>query len=202
MGTIANGSVEDAAEALSGYDLEPPVRPFSLPDEGGINNRIRGVPTDAGAFVWKTYLADRDPAAIRYEHRLLAWLTRQRLPFATPDAVPTEAGETLSRTPDGAHWQALFPYLPGKPLDRTDPATIEAFGTALAELHGALARYPLDPVPDISSYTALHEIHPAVPAPSALTPSDFGMEAGAAGDATLTRWRSMLDETYAVIAGR
>jgi homoserine kinase type II len=201
MESAAHGTTDTVAGALAPYDLAPPVRVLPLADAGGINNRVRVVRTGAGTFIWKTYLAGRAPATIRYEHRLLAWLTEQPLSFATPAAIPTRAGDTLCRTPDDRHWQALFPLLPGEPLDRNDPAIIEAFGAALGELHATLARYPQDPVPDISSYAALHEIHPAVPDPYALTPGDFGLEPGSAGDAMVARWRRLLDEAYAFIAG-
>lgn len=191
----------NVAEALADYDLTPPVEVSPLPHATGINNRIRVVRTGAGTFIWKTYLARRDPAAIRYEHRLLTWLARQTLSFATPRPVPTRSDDTLCPTPDGPEWQALFTHLPGQHLDRNDPALIEAFGAALAELHTVLARYPMDPVPDITEYAVLDGIHPAVSDPSALSAEDFGLPPSAASDDIVRRWRALLDTTNAFIAG-
>lgn len=202
MSDTALDNTDSTAMALARYDLPLPVRAFALPDAGGINNRIRGVRTGAGTFVWKTYLANRDPAAIRYEHRLLTWLAQQPLSFATPAAIPTRTGDTLCLTPDGTHWQALFTYLPGRPIDRNDPALIESFGAALAELHEALRGYPMDPAPHIAEYAALHQIHPAVPDPYALTSRDIGIPQLAVSDAVLARWHALLDATHAFIAGR
>lgn len=91
-------------DALATYDLTPPVEIFLLPDAGGINNRIRGVRTGAGMYIWKSYLGHREEAMIRDEHRLLAWLVRQPLAFEVPSAIPTRTGDTLRRTPDGAGW--------------------------------------------------------------------------------------------------
>jgi len=190
-----------AVAALADYDLQPPVHLFALPDARGINNRIRGVRTGAGTLVWKTCLAHRDPTAIRYEHRLLAWLAAQTLSFATPYAMPTRVGETLLRTPNGAYWQALFTYLPGDHLDLNDPALIESFGAALAELHGALRRYPMDAVPGMAGYTALGQIHPAVPDPYALTRDELAEGADAGSDDVRGRWHALLDATRAFIDG-
>src|SRR4051812_14686355 len=126
MSGQARNETKDAADALAAYALTPPLAVVALSDASGINNRIRIVRTGAGTFIWKTYLARRDVAAIRYEHRLLTWLAGQMLSFTTPRPIPTRAGDTLCRTPDGAEWQALFTYLPGRHLDRNDPALIEA----------------------------------------------------------------------------
>lgn len=199
--TGANDAIDATVEALAAYDLRPPVRLFALPDARGINNRNRGVQTSAGTFVWKTYLAHRSPAAIRYEHRLLAWLASQTLPFATSHALPTQAGDTLCRTPDDAHWQALFTYLPGAHLDLNDRTLIASFGAALAELHGALQRYPMDPAPGITEYAALHEIHPAVPDPYALTQAELAAGADAGREDVRWRWHALLDATRAFIDG-
>lgn len=201
MQDTAQEDTDHPAEALAVYDLKPPVQAFALPDAGGINNRTRGVRTGAGPFVWKTYLAHRAPAAIRYEHRLLAWLAQQPLSFATPCAIPTWAGDTLCRTLDSTLWQALFIFLPGRPLDRSNLAHIEAFGAALAELHGVLRGYPMDPVPDLTAYAVLEQIHPAIPDPYALTPGDFGLPPSVASNDVLARWRTLLDATRAFIAG-
>jgi len=200
-GAVNEDEADATAAALADYDLQPPVTIFALPEARGINNRIRGVRTGAGTFAWKTYLAHRDVAAIRYEHRLLAWLAEQKLSFATSYAMPTKDGDTLCRTPDDAHWQALFTYLPGDHLDLNDPALIESFGAALAELHGALRRYLMDAVPGMAGYTALGQIHSAVPDPYALTRDELAEGADTGSDDVRGRWHALLDAMRAFIDG-
>jgi homoserine kinase type II len=177
---------------LDAYDLMPPIEIWTLPGAIGINNHVRSVRTGAGAFVWKRYLSHRDPAVIRYEHRLLAWLAGQDLSFATPLPIPTRTGDTLSPAPDGAGWQALFAWLPGGHLDRDDPAQIEAFGAALGELHGVLARYPLERRPGFGDFAALGHIHPNLPDLFNLTPDHLGLPPTDASLALLAWWRETL----------
>ncbi len=191
----------DAADVLAAYDLVPPVEAFTLPGAVGINNHVRGVRTGTGDVVWKTYLSQRDPATIRYEHRLLAWLAGQSLSFATPLPVPTRTGDTLSPTPDGAGWQALFAWLPGAHLDRDDPALIEAFGTALGELHDTLRRYPADRHPGFDDYAALDRIHPHVPDPFGLTPDHLSLPPTDTNLALLAWWRATLGDLRPFIDG-
>lgn len=186
---------------LAHYDLTPPVEAYILPDAGGINNRIRGVRTGAGTFIWKTYLTHPDAETIRYEHQLLVWLAGQGLSFATPRAVPTRTGDTLCPTADGAGWQALFPYLPGIPTNRNDPAMIEAVGAALGELHRVLARYPITPRPGLDVFSALDHIHLAVPNAFTLIPAHLGLPSTDANDDLLAWWRATLDTVRAFIAG-
>lgn len=192
---------DDLTEIVARYDLIPPIETFVLPNAGGINNRIRGVRTGTDTFVWKMYLSHPDADTIRYEHRLLAWLAGQGLSFATPRALTTRAGDTLCRTPGGTGWQALFPYLPGEPTNRNDPAVIEAVGAALGELHGLLARYPTSRRPGIERLGVLDHIHPAVPAPFTLTPAHLHLPPTAANDALLAWWRATLDTVRAFITG-
>ncbi|MGI8856116.1 MAG: phosphotransferase [Thermomicrobiales bacterium] len=191
----------DAADGLASYDLTQPVEIFALSGAVGINNHVRGVRTGAGDFAWKTYLSHRDPATIRYEHRLLAWLAGQSLPFATPLPVPTRSGDTLSPTPDGTRWQALFAWLPGAHLDRDDPALIKAFGAALGELHGALARYPSERRPGFDDYAALNHLHPNIPDSFALTPAHLGAPPTDANTALLAWWRETLNTLRVFIDG-
>ncbi len=193
--------MENDARALAHYDLAPPIEIFILPNAGGINNRIRGVRTGAETYVWKTYLTHRNPAVIRYEHRLLRWLAAQPLSFATPVPLPTRTGETLCPTEEGEGWQALFSYLPGVPLDCNDPALIEALGVALGELHDTLRRYPMDPLPGLDCYAALDHIHPAVPDPFRLTPALLGLPSTTRSEALFDWWRETVRDLQVFIDG-
>lgn len=184
--------------ALAAYDLTPPVAIFALAAVG-TNNRTVGVRTGAGDFIWKAYQTFTDPAVLRYEHRLLHWLADQNLSFAVPTPVPDRSGETLSAT--GAGWQALFPFLPGQRPDRRDPLQLAAAGAALGELHVALARYPATRRPNVPAYGDLDRIHPAVPAPEALTPRDFGLSGAPPHDELIAWWRDALRRLRAFGAG-
>ncbi len=188
----------DPAPLLADYDLAPPVEVFGLTGVG-TNNRIVGVRSGAGDFVWKLYQTFGDPASLRYEHDLLIWLAEQGLSFAVPAPSPGRSGETLYRTDAG--WQALFPLLPGEQTDRRDLAQVEAGGAALGELHGVLARGPATPRPDIPSSGDLDRIHPAVPAPEGLTRRDFGLPDESPHDEMLAWWRQHLRGLRAFVAG-
>ncbi len=192
------GTLPDLAPLLAAYDLTPPVAVFALPNVG-TNNRIVGVRTGAGDFVWKLYQTFDDPAPLRYEARLLAWLARQPLSFAVPAPLAGRSGDTLYPTDGG--WQALFPLLPGGQPDSRDLAQVEAAGAALGELHGALACYPATPRPNIPSYGDLDHIHPAIPTPEALTARDFGLAGEPASDRLLAWWREHLRGLRSFIAG-
>lgn len=191
----------DAADALASYDLTPPIESFALPGAIGINNHVRGLRTGAGTLIWKTYLSHRDPAAIRYEHRLLTWLAGQSLSFATPLPISTRTGDTLAPTPDGAGWQALFAALPGAHLDRDDPALIAAYGAALGELHRALAHAPPGDRPGLNDFAALDRFHPNVPDPYALAPGQIGAPPTEANTDLLAWWREALQGLRAFLDG-
>jgi homoserine kinase type II len=191
----------DAEDLLARYDLTPPVEMFTLPGAIGINNHVRGVRTGAGRFIWKRYLSHPDPAVIGYEHRLLMWLAGQPLSFATPLPIPTRTEDTLSPTPDGAGWQALFAWLPGAHIDRDDPALIEAFGAALGELHTVLARYPPDQRPGFHDFASLDRFHPRVPDPFTLTPDDLHVPPTETNADLLGWWRETLGGLRAFLDG-
>lgn len=179
---------------LAAYALTPPLTIAPLTAGAGINNRVRVVRTGAGQFLWKGYLTHADPARILAEHRLLGWLAGASLPFGTPRPLATRNGETLRPSPAGTGWQALFPWLPGTPLDRRDPDTIAALGAALGVLHGALAALPADLCPTWASNGTLAAIHPRVPNPATLTPRDLGLPDGAPHRAALAEWRATVRE--------
>ncbi|MEZ4707777.1 MAG: phosphotransferase [Caldilineaceae bacterium] len=152
---------------LNHYALTPPIREALLPS-AGTNNHNRGLRTGAGDYVWRTYRTHTDAATILYEHELLAWLNRQPLSFAVPAPVRMKDGQTLGCNEAG--FQALFPWLPGAPSDRADPAHMWAVGAALGELHTVLRCAPSTSRPGMFGYAVLEKIHPALPEPWALTP--------------------------------
>ncbi len=177
-------SIDEIARAT--YSLSPPFTEFRLAGVG-LNNRALGIRSAEGDFIWKIYQTHADPATIRYEHRLLAWLDRRDLSFAVPSPVRTQSGDSLVPTPQG--WGALFKLLPGEQPDRRCIDHVRAFGAALGELHCALVTCPRRARPGLHGYAALRHVHPAVPDPFALTPTDLGLPATAGLRDLLARWR-------------
>lgn len=195
----SSGSWE--VDDLAAYRLMPPLTIAPLGGPGGINNQVRIVRTGAGRFLWKGYLTHADPAPILAEHLLLDWLAGAGLSFAIPALVPTREGATLLPAPGGAGWRALFAWLPGAPLDRRDPATIAALGSALGVLHGALADLPADRRPALSLNGDLTRIHPLIADPCALTPTALGLPEAMPHTEQLATWRATLAELGAFLAG-
>jgi homoserine kinase type II len=185
------------APALAAYDLAPPVELSPL--SGGTNNPVLLVRTGAGEFVWKGYATQADRAAILNEHRLLGWLADRGLSFAVPAPVPARDGETLCPAPGG--WQALFVRLPGSRPDSRDPAQIEMLGTALGELHTALAAHPHTPRPGGVQYGDLDRIHHRVPDPYTLTPTALGLPDAPPYAALIGWWREALGQVRAFADG-
>lgn len=176
---------------LCAYPLTPPLAEFVL-SGAGINNRTVGIRSGAGDFIWKVYQTHADPAAIRYEHRLLTWLAQRDLSFAVPAPMRTVDGDTLVFTAGG--WGALFPLIPGAPPDQGQIESIRAVGAALGELHCALAEYPPEPRPHVHGYGDLRHVHPAIPDPLALTPAELGLPATPELVDLLARWRADMAE--------
>ncbi len=180
--------------ALAAYALPPPAELVPLA-RTGINNQVMEVRAGPLRYVWKRYQSFEDPAAIRYEHRLLGWLATQGLPFAVPVPVPTRTGDTLCPTPEG--WAALFPLLPGSPPELHDPGQVEAVGEALGALHAVLVHYPRTARPAVYGYANLTQIHPALPDPAHLTPETLALPLTPQLQALLARWRQAVQTLMA-----
>jgi homoserine kinase type II len=173
------------------YALIPPVGVTTLDGPVGINNQVRVVRTGAGQHLWKRYLTHADSEHIRAEHRLLTWLAGADLSFAVPTPIAARSGDTLIRLPGGG-WQALYTWLPGERLDRSDHSVIAALGGALGELHQALARLPAELRPALTVNGDLGRIHPRIPQPLTLAPSDLGLLDAAPYREQLAEWRAVL----------
>ena len=175
---------------MSGCDAVDPstiLRAWTLPAgivveraRRGTNNvtwlvRVPGTGA-SDAFVLRLYQNTVDPAAIAYEHRLLALLARRPLSFAVPAPMPTAGGETLLSVPvaGGASRRALaalFPRIPGEHPRRGEPAVARACGETHGELDAALAGISDADVPctrRAPTYGDLACIHPLAPDPLAL----------------------------------
>lgn len=189
---------EEVDSLLKVYTLSPPVELFALPNQG-VNNRTLGVRTGAGEFVWKTYQTYADPVLLRYEHRLLLWLGAQQLPFDVPVPVQATSGDTL--IPSSHGWQALFPRLLGSQPDPSERAMVETVGEGLGKLHAVLAHYSTESRPNMGSYGDLHLVHPHIPDPYSLMPTDLGLHNEQPYDRLLAWWRDELAELRTFIDG-
>jgi len=181
---------------LTAYALTPPLVPFEL--TGGINNSIIGLHTGDGDFVLKTLTVHNDLAMLGYEHELLAWLATQPLSFAVPSPIPTTHGDTLLATPAG--YQLLLPYVSGQLPDPTNMDHVEAIGSALAELHIALARYPTHARPGMAPFGVLEGIHPQLPDPYTFTPTQLNLPETVEYTVRFAWWRAELADLRTFIA--
>lgn len=182
---------------LTSYHLTPPITPFEMP--GGLNNSSVGIHTGAGDFVLKTLNAHQDQTMLRYEHELLTWLATQELSFQVPTPVLTYTGETLVTTATG--YQLLVPYVAGQRPLYTEANQVEAMGAALAELHIALARYPMRPRPGMATFGILEKTHAQLADPYHLTPAQLGLPETAEYIALFEWWRSELAALQGFITG-
>jgi homoserine kinase type II len=144
--------------------MTPDLSAWNIPTPANVRKPERGT----NNLVWlidDTYVLrvyqNLDIARIESEIRLLEALGAVgSLPFAVPLPIATPAGRTIVGTMQGP--AVLFPYLPGRTADRTDPHEIELTGAALAHLDLALAKLPHDLAP-VDWRGPLGAIHPAVP---------------------------------------
>jgi homoserine kinase type II len=194
--TLYDHSTLDAL--ASHYDLTPPLHPFELTEQG-VNNTTSGLHTGAGDLIWKTYAIQRDAETLMYEHRLLEWISRQGLPFSVPVPLPTRTGVTALFS--SSSWHALFPRLAGNSPDRRDVRQTAVVGGALAQLHGALSRYPIASRPGMAAYGELERVHPRLASPFDLTVEQLGLSATPEHTRLLDWWRAELAALRAFIRG-
>ena len=183
----------------SDFSLVPPVVVEPL-GRAGVNNAVWLVRTGAGEFIWKLLHAGVSPAALEYEHWLVGELARQSPPFALAVPVRARDGGTYRRLPGGG-LGVLLPRLPGEQIARHDPAEIAALGEAGGALTVALAGVPPRPHPTMTSYGELRGVHPRIPEPFTLTPAALGLPETAEKVDLFARWRGLLAEVAAFIAG-
>ena len=166
------------------YDLVRPVSTFAMA-ASGTNNETLGVQTGNGEYVLKRYAASHGAGRLRYEHDLMMWLAGRGLSFAVPTPVATPTGATW--LDEGGGFCVLLPLLGGRRPDPRSAAHREAVGAALGELHCVLRRYPTTTRPGMPAFGDLPGIHPRIPHPEALAPSDLGW-APTSDSAELCSW--------------
>lgn len=186
------------AAALSAYPLAAPIEVVALPHPGNSTHNV-GVRSGDRDFVLRMYTTAPNVDAIHYEHRLLRWLAAAGLSFAVPSPLATRSGDTQVATDRG--WYALFPKLAGARLDWRDPAQVQAFGSALGELHRTLAQYSTSIRPGVAPIGTWWVAHPWVSEPVILTPDDDELGIAAADSPVLDWWNAERSELGTLVAG-
>jgi Ser/Thr protein kinase RdoA (MazF antagonist) len=126
------------------YGVEAEAEP--LPGERDQNFRLKAA--GGGDLVLKIANAAESRAALELQHRVLAILNEKVRELATPRAVPTVKGETITtiQSADGtAHMVRALTFLPGKLWAHTTPHSprlLHSLGLALARVDAALRDVP------------------------------------------------------------
>lgn len=143
------------APDLSAWDLPAPAN-ARHPDRG--TNNLVWLIDDT--YVLRVY-QNLDVPRIEAELRLLEALRGvDGLPFAVPVPIASTEGRMVVGTTQGP--AVLFPMLPGRPGERTDPHAVELAAEALGRLDLALAKLPHELAPT-DWRVSLDALHPAVP---------------------------------------
>ena len=137
------------AHAMQQFDLMAPVQVVThFPS---VNHQSIQLRTANGDFVIKVYATNQDEAALRYEHRLIQWLSWRPASFAVP--LPLRMRRSLDDLATvGTYCYRLTPYIAGESPDfrmqadgQYHPAILTwaaAMGTALGELQTILQARP------------------------------------------------------------
>ncbi|RUS97612.1 hypothetical protein DSM106972_083490 [Dulcicalothrix desertica PCC 7102] len=134
-------SEQDITEILLPWSLDnPTVKPTN---QGTVNTTFFVEAPVQGKFVFKIYDDTTTTAQINYEHLLLEHLQSCHLSFAVPTPVPSNSGETLItiNKNDKILRVALLPFISGQTAECENILHIGAAGSALGELHNALAKF-------------------------------------------------------------
>jgi 4-aminobutyrate aminotransferase-like enzyme/Ser/Thr protein kinase RdoA (MazF antagonist) len=140
--TFTLPEVRRLARAL--YGVEAEAEP--LPGERDQNFRLKAA--RGAELVLKIANASESRAALELQHRVLAVLNEKVHELATPRAVPSLNGETITtvRSADGtAHLVRALTYLPGRLWAKTTPHPphlLHSLGQALAWVDSALRNMP------------------------------------------------------------
>lgn len=167
---------------------------------GGANNQTWFVSGPTGTFILQISLNTIDPLRLAAEHDLLQHLARLTLSFAVPAPMTARSGATMVPVGDDAPcFAALFPIIPGSEMNPADLSDVSACGTALSELHTALAEIkPSAPLIRDQRYGPLSRVHPLLPDPCALIES---LRIGRDTTSQLVALVRALDRAHALLLG-
>lgn len=156
-------SEQDITEILLSWSLDNPT--VKSTNQGTVNTTFFVEAPVQGKFVFKIYDDTTTTAQINYEHLLLEHLQSCHLSFAVPTPVPSNSGETLItiNKNDKILRVALLPLISGQTAERENILHIGAAGSALGELHKALAKFDIcGKLSQLPTWGNLENIHPLV----------------------------------------
>jgi homoserine kinase type II len=133
--------IADARAILAAWPIGEVVS-LREPGAGSINQTLL-VAAASGGYALRAYRA-AERAWVEREHAIIVFVRAAGLPAMAP--LPLGGGDTILER-DGRFF-ALFPQAPGRQFDVTElgNAEVAAMGGFLAQLHGALAAYPVEHV--------------------------------------------------------
>jgi Ser/Thr protein kinase RdoA (MazF antagonist) len=134
-------------------------------NQGTVNTTFFVEAPELGKFVFKIYDDTTTTAQINYEHLLLEHLLSCDLSFAVPIPVQSNLGETLITINKNGETVrvALLPLISGQTAERENILHIGVAGSALGELHNALAKFDTDgKLSQLPTWGNLENIHPLV----------------------------------------
>lgn len=158
----------------------------------GRNNALWRVEAGGAVYILKQHSSPSydDAAAIDYEANILNTLTQKNLSFDVPVLLANQHGDVACQTEEG--WFSLMRHFPGVRVNAADLDHIDLFGSALGELHVALADVPLVSRPGRPLFEHLLDF--SVLDVCALTPAQLGLDDPTLDD-LFAWWR---DEAQAV----
>ncbi len=124
--------------ALRAWDISSPS--FVSPVPGGSLNWNFRVEAGEAVYFLRCHRPNLETERIEGEHTLVTWIAERRIPAPVP--IPTLTGGTLVVI--GDHRWALYPWLPGEPVERgtLTPAQARSLGAMHGRIQAALAAHP------------------------------------------------------------
>lgn len=129
-----------------------------VPGDSGMNNTTLMIKAGDERFVLRVYNNHRDAEIVSLEHQVLTALDKQQSEFQVPVPVRNRAGETVSRTQDGA-LAAMYRYIPGVRPTAHNKEHIRSLGETAAKLSNALAALTITQKPIYDPYYLLEETY-------------------------------------------
>lgn len=129
-----------------------------VPGDSGMNNTTRMIQSGDDRFVLRVYNNHRDEDIVSLEHHVLFALSGQQTAFKVPLPIRNRAGETISRTKDGA-LAAMYRYIPGVRPTAQNPEHIRSLGETAAKLSAALQDMTITRKPMYDPYYSIEETY-------------------------------------------
>jgi len=137
MAVYTHLAAEDLAALIAAYDVGELISAKGIAE--GISNSNWLIETTGGRFILTMYERRIDTAYLPFYLGLLDHLSARHCPV--PRTIHDRSGALWREVAGKA--VALIEFLPGVSVDRPTPAQARSVGSALAELHLAVADFPL-----------------------------------------------------------